>query len=203
MQAQVAHLPAADAATVSPLSLPEKIEAIDRQLQARRIDHAFGGALALAYYAEPRATDDIDVNVFLAPEDFGRLEDALKPLGIAADEGDARAAQRDGQVRLWWERNPIDIFLAYDPLHEEMRHEKRVVPFGEQRIPILAPEHLLACKALFDRPKDWLDIEQILLTVEDLDTSDALRWVERGVGEDDHRLTKLRGLIQRDLDPED
>ena len=187
---------------MSPLSLPEKIEAIDRQLQARRIDHAFGGALALAYYAEPRATDDIDVNVFLAPEDFGRLKDALEPLGIAAGEDDARAAQRDGQVRLWWERNPIDIFLAYDQLHDEMRQQKRVVPFGEQRIPILAPEHLLACKALFDRPKDWLDIEQILLTVDDLDASDALRWVERGAGEDDHRLTKLRELIQRDLEPQ-
>lgn len=184
------------------LSLPEKIEAIDRQLEAHRIDHAFGGALALAYYAEPRATDDIDVNVFLAPEDFGRLKDALKPLGIAASDDDARAAQRDGQVRLWWERNPIDIFLAYDQLHEEMRQHKRMVPFGEERIPILAPEHLLACKALFDRPKDWLDIEQILLTVEDLDASDALRWVERGVDDDDHRLTKLRGLVQRDLEPE-
>jgi hypothetical protein len=83
-----------------------------------------------------------------------------------------------------------------------MRQQKRVVPFGEQRIPILAPEHLLACKALFDRPKDWLDIEQIVLTVDDLDASDALRWVERGAGEDDHRLTKLRELIQRDLEPQ-
>ena len=184
------------------LSLPEKIEAIDRELEAHRIDHAFGGALALAYYAEPRATDDIDVNVFLAPEDFGRLKDALKSLGIAASDDDARAAHRDGQVRLWWERNPIDIFLAYDQLHEEMRQRKRMVPFGEARIPILAPEHLLACKALFDRPKDWLDIEQILLTVEDLDASDAIAWVERGVGDGDHRLTKLRGLVRRGLEAE-
>ena len=184
------------------LSLPEKIEAIDRQLEEHRIDHAFGGALALAYYAEPRATDDIDVNVFLAPEDFGRLRDALEPLGIGASDDDVRTAHREGQVRLWWERNPIDIFLAYDQLHEEMRTHKRMVPFGEERIPILAPEHLLACKALFARPKDWLDIEQILVTVEDLDASDALRWVERGAGDDDPRLTKLRALVERDQEPE-
>lgn len=187
---------------MSQRSLPEKIEAIDRQLGTQRIDHAFGGALALAYYAEPRATDDIDVNVFLTPEDFGRVEDALKPLGITASDDDALAAHRDGQIRLWWGRNPVDIFLAYDELHEEMRQRKRMVPFGEERIPILAPEHLLACKALFDRPKDWLDIEQILLTVDDLDARDALHWVERGVGDDDPRLKKLRGLIQRDLERE-
>ena len=63
-------------------------------------------------------------------------------------------------------------------------------------------EHLLACKALFDRPKDWLDIEQMLLTVDDLDARDALRWVERGAGETDHRPNRLRDLIQRDREPE-
>jgi hypothetical protein len=187
---------------VSQLSLPEKIEAIDRQLEEQRIEHAFGGALALAYYAEPRATDDIDVNVFLAPKDFERLSAALKPLGITASDEDERAAQQEGQVRLWWDRNPIDIFLAYDQLHEAMREQKRMVPFGQERIPILAPEHLLVCKTLFDRPKDWLDIEQILLTVEDLDARDALRWVERGGGENDQRLERLRGLIELDQEPE-
>src|SRR5262249_14713784 len=48
---------------VTALSLPERILAIDRALVA--VPHAFGGALALAYYAEPRATVDIDLNVFL------------------------------------------------------------------------------------------------------------------------------------------
>jgi len=43
-------------------SLPEKVVAIDSALTG--LPHAFGGALALAYYAEPRATVDIDVNVF-------------------------------------------------------------------------------------------------------------------------------------------
>jgi hypothetical protein len=187
---------------VSHVSLPEKIEAIDRQLEQQRIDHAFGGALALAYYAEPRATDDIDVNVFLAPKDFARLRAALEPLGIAASDEDERIAQRDGQVRLRWQRNPVDIFLAYDQLHEAMREQKRMVPFGQERIPILAPEHLLACKALFDRPKDWLDIEQMLVTVDDLDVPETLRWVERGAGENDHRPQRLRELIRRDQEPQ-
>ena len=104
-------------------------------------------------------------------------------------------------MRLWWERNPVDIFLAYDQLHEAMREQKRRVPFGTERIPILAPEHLLACKVLFDRPKDWLDIEQMLVTVDDLDVPEALRWVERGAGENDHRSQRLRDLVRRDQEP--
>ena len=187
---------------MSEPSLPEKIEAIHRQLHAAHIEHAFGGALALAYYAEPRATNDIDLNVFLAPSDFPRLQAALTALAVTTTDADRAAAARDGQVRLWWGKNPLDVFLAYDELHEAMRQQKRTVPFGPARIPILAPEHLLACKALFDRPKDWLDIEQILLTVEELDSPQALRWVERGVGEHDPRLKRLQTLIERDQQPD-
>ncbi len=44
-------------------SLPERILALDEALAA--VPHTFGGTLALAYYAEPRATIDIDVNLFV------------------------------------------------------------------------------------------------------------------------------------------
>ena len=42
--------------------------AIDAALA--KIPHAFGGALALAYYAEPRATIDIDLNLFIPTNRF-------------------------------------------------------------------------------------------------------------------------------------
>jgi hypothetical protein len=183
---------------VSEPSLPGKIEAIHAALRGPRIAHAFGGALALAYYAEPRATDDVDVNVFLAPAEFGRLTGALAPLGMEIGDDEARAASRDGQCRLWWGRNPVDVFLAYDQLHEAMRARVRAVPFGDVRIPILAPEHLLVCKAIFDRPKDWLDIEQMLVCVDELDLAEALGQLERATGAGDPRLARLRELVQRD-----
>ena len=49
---------------MATVSLSEKVLLIEEGLRQRRIPHAFGGALALAYYATPRATIDIDVNVF-------------------------------------------------------------------------------------------------------------------------------------------
>ena len=45
-------------------SLPDKVVLVHGALNGRGINHAFGGALALAYYAEPRSTIDIDINVF-------------------------------------------------------------------------------------------------------------------------------------------
>lgn len=43
-----------------------------------------------------------------------------------------------------------------------MAARSREVQLGALQIPILSPEHLIVCKALFDRPKDWVDIEEIL-----------------------------------------
>ena len=55
-----------------------------------RFPHAFGGALALAYYAEPRATIDIDLNVFVPADRFPDVAAPLVALGVAADDPEAR-----------------------------------------------------------------------------------------------------------------
>ena len=178
---------------MSDLSLPEKIVAIHERFIGTKTAHAFGGALALAYYAEPRATIDIDVNVFVGPSAYPAIEHALASLGVG-DGADPKVVLRDGQCRLRWDDTPIDLFFAYDELHEAMRHMTRKEPFGDTTIPVLAPEHLLVCKAVFNRPKDWLDIEQMLVCVDDLDTEEVRTWLNRIVGADDPRRERFDKL---------
>jgi hypothetical protein len=180
---------------VSEPSLPEKILALHRGLAGAKIAHAFGGALALAYYAEPRTTIDVDVNVFLAPARYSAVQTVLTPLG--AEPLDVCTVERDGQCRTNWGRTPIDLFFAYDEIHDAMRREARLVPFGDDRLPILSPEHLLVCKALFDRPKDWLDIEQMLICTPNLDTGEVRSWLCRALGEDDPRDERFEELAGR------
>jgi hypothetical protein len=178
------------------ISLPDKVVSIDRSLVAAKVPHAIGGAIALAYYAEPRATIDVDVNVFVPTDRWPAVREALATLGIDVDADEA-ALERDGQVRLWWDRNPVDLFFSYDPFHDEMEGAIRRVPFADTRIPILGPEHLTICKAVFDRPKDWLDIEAILVVTEPLDVATIESWLARMVGPDDPRVTKLHQLVAR------
>jgi hypothetical protein len=177
-------------------SLPQKVIAIHEALTSAKVPHAIGGALALAYYAEPRATIDVDVNVFVPTERWPDVRDALSPLGVKVDV-DLDALGRDGQVRLWWDRNPVDLFFSYDPFHDEMRRAARRVPFAETTIPILSPEHLAVCKAIFDRPKDWLDIEQILVATDPLDLPEIEAWLETMVGESNPRIERLRKIVER------
>ncbi|MBS1883950.1 MAG: hypothetical protein JSS97_13460 [Actinobacteria bacterium] len=176
--------------------MSDMVVAIDRALVAAKIPHAIGGAIAYAYYAEPRVTIDVDVNVFIPTDRWSEVKVALETLGIdvAADES---ALARDGQVRLWWGRIAVDLFFSYDPFHDEMKGAIRQVPFGDVRIPILAPEHLAICKALFDRPKDWLDLEGMLIVSESLDLDEIRSWLSRMVGPGDERLEKLDALVTR------
>lgn len=184
---------------VNEPSLPDKVTLVHKALKGARIDHAFGGALALAYYAEPRSTIDIDLNVFLPADRFSRVAATLEPLGVDTAV-DAPAVERDGQCRLRWGRTPIDIFLSYDAIHDQMREQRRSVPFADGTIFILAPEHLAVCKAVFDRPKDWIDIEQMLVGADAFDRSAAEAALLRLVGPKDERLRRFRSTLSDAFD---
>jgi hypothetical protein len=141
------------------VTLTERIVALHAALDGAGISHAFGGALALAFCtAEPRGTQDIDVNVFLSPDEVDRLVAAL-PQGVVVDD-DARALLvRDGQARLWWDQTPVDVFLSNHPFHDHAEADRRHVPFaGIERLPVLACQDLAVFKAFFARPKDVVDV---------------------------------------------
>jgi hypothetical protein len=182
-------------------SLPEKVVAIDKALTRAKVPHAFGGALALAYYAEPRSTVDVDLNVFVTTDLAPRVSRTLERLGVDTAPLERPATARDGQVRCRWGRTPIDVFFSYDAMHDAMRDAVARVPFGPDRIPILAPEHLVVCKAVFDRSKDWLDIQQVLVTVTGFDAGEARRWLEHLVGVKDARYRKLERQMSALLAP--
>ncbi len=182
-------------------ALDEKIVLIARALAAADIPHAFGGALALAYYAEPRSTIDVDVNIFATPERAESTFAVLDSLGATVDAAiHLPAVARDGQVRVSWGRTPVDLFFAYDPLHDACRDAVRQVPFGDASIPILSPEHLIVFKAVFDRRKDWLDIEQILfLNAGDIDRDEITAWLDRVVSPTDARRDRVVRLMDLTL----
>lgn len=177
-------------------SLPEKVIVIHEALNEAKVPYALGGALALAYYADPRATIDIDINVFLPPERWREAIDVLGALGVDSSKLDPKELERDGQCRLWWGPNAVDLFFAYAPIHDEMRKQARRVPFGGVTVSILSPEHLAVCKAMFDRRKDWLDIEQMLIATDEPNVSAIERWLSRMVGDDDPRLRRLEEVVR-------
>jgi len=140
-------------------TLTERIVALHRHLTAAELPHAFGGALALAFCTqEPRATKDIDLNVFVRPTRIDLVTDAL-PSAVTVTDEDERRLRRDGQSRLWWGDTPVDLFLSNHPFHDHAAANRRAVPFaGVDDLPVLACADLAVFKCFFARPKDAVDV---------------------------------------------
>lgn len=143
-------------------TLVEKISAVMAAFDAAGIPAALGGALALAYATEePRGTRDIDVNVFVDAGDVDNVFAAL-PVQVAYTDVDRHTVIRDDQVRLWWDDTPVDLFFSASDFHADVGRRSMAVTFADSTVRVLAPDDLCVFKVLFDRTKDWADIEAML-----------------------------------------
>jgi hypothetical protein len=178
------------------VTLAERIVELHRSLAEERIPHAFGGAVALAYWTlEPRGPRDIDVNVFVPA---GEAEPALKglPAGVAIPEGTAERVAEDGQVRLWWDETPVDLFFSNVPVHDDAARHARTVPFAGIEIPILGPVELAVFKVMFDRTRDWADVEA-MISAETLDLDAVRASLARMLEAGDERFVRLDEAVRR------
>lgn len=171
--------------------LASRIIQIHELLDSMRVPHQFGGAIALAWYRNPRATTDIDLNITLAPSEAAPVLGALAHIGVSVTEGDRRRIEGDGQARLDWGGTWLDLFFATLPMHRAFEASARTVTFGPVAIPILAPEHLVVCKAVFDRPKDWLDIAEIAASGTVVDRTEVLRLIDGLLGRESDQYRRL------------
>jgi len=175
------------------MSLPEKIISLHQSLQSANIKHAFGGALALAWCTrQARGTIDIDLNIFLAPE---QAEDALHalPEGIAWTKKELSELVAQGQVRLNWDTTPIDLFLNTMKLHEQMSRRVRWEDFVGESIPFLTCQDIAVLKVFFNRTKDWADLEA-MVEAGTIKIPQVTATIIEYLGADDERVIELAKL---------
>src|SRR4051812_43533028 len=168
-------------------SLVDKILELHVALRGSEIEHAFGGALALAWCTErARGTIDIDLNVFVDAAQADTVLDAL-PEGVASSAADLVKLERDGQTRLWWDGTPVDVFLNTTEFHEQVANRCRWETFAGADIPFLSCSDLAVFKAFFNRTRDWADLED-MVTVGTLDTDRVVGVLTRYLGPGDDRV---------------
>lgn len=173
--------------------LPEKIVAVHDALTSAGLAHAFGGALALAWCTgRARGTIDIDVNVFVPADQAEPVLNAL-PDGVAHAGRALANLARDGQVRVWWDQTPVDLFLNSTRYHEEVARRIRWETFLNRRLPFLACHDLAVFKAFFNRTRDWADLEE-MAAAGTLDTNAVNTVLIRLLGAADERIAKVAAL---------
>jgi hypothetical protein len=174
-------------------SLPGKIVALHRAFEQAKVGHAFGGALALAWCTRrPRGTSDIDINIFAPPTQTRRVLRAL-PSDVHWTDSDRDRLRNDGQVRLWWDTTPVDLFLSTTSFHRRASRRVRREPFRAVSLPFLACDDLAVFKVFFDRSRDWADLEE-MIAARSFDVGAVGATIAELLGDDDPRLARLRSL---------
>ena len=175
--------------------LVDKVVEIHKALTDAELPHAFGGALALAWcIGYPRATADVDVNVFIAESDAEQLRGAL-PTGVAISASDLAQLADEGQARLWWDDTPVDVFLNSTPLHERAAGRARWETFGQTRMPFLSCLDTAIFKAFFNRTKDWSDLEE-MHKAGTLDARSVREVLASALGDGDERVRTIDRLAK-------
>jgi hypothetical protein len=114
---------------------------------------------------------------------------------VTISQADRARIARDGQTRLDWDGSYLDLFFATLDLHQDMAKRSHEVDFGPVQIPILSPEHLIVCKAVFDRPKDWVDIEEMIAWGTPIEAAAVLHWIDGLLGADSEQHARLADLL--------
>ena len=93
----------------------QRVVALDDALAA--VPHAFGGAIA------PRTTPSRErrstsTSTYSSPPSAPTRSPPRCRRSACRHAGTPTLIERDGQVRLWWNDTPVDLFFAYDPFHD-------------------------------------------------------------------------------------
>lgn len=142
----------------SKAPIDDQLVGLSRGLRQADIDHAFGGAIAHAYYTELVSKETplaVPFPVFLTAS--GRVSARLELRGLLA---------------------PVPLAYGAELFQSACTRRARDLPFGEDALPIVSAEDLLISELLLPGPS-WARIEQLLFCrVGSLDVEYVRDWVE-------------------------
>ena len=163
-----------------------------RALEAKGVAHALGGALAYGVWALPRATKDVDLNVFVSAETLEPVFDILEANGVSFDRVEAqRRALEEGLFVGWVGSCRIDVFTPSIPFSWEAAKTRVFIDAGPSSAWFLSAEALSFFKMMFFRGKDLVDLERLIASMgKRLDAAYVRRWLVETMGEDDARVKK-------------
>lgn len=123
------------------------------------------GAQAVLVWGRPRLTGDVDVTVFLDPEEPDAFVAAMTQAGFdlrVANVRDFVARTRVLPFTHAASGLALDAVLGGPGLEEEFLRTARQVDVGGLLVPVIGPEALIVTKILAGRPKDLDDVRGIL-----------------------------------------
>lgn len=159
--------------------------------------YAVMGGLAVRVHSIPRPTHDVDLTISIDRSKLPALFSSLEHLGHTIPESYRRGwvDKVSGlpliKVRTYVNQSTgvdIDIFLAETSFQRAYLARRIEVTVNDKKLWVVTPEDLILLKLLASRPRDILDVADILFTQGQLDEKYMRHWA--GELEISDRLTK-------------
>jgi len=161
-------------------------------LEDMSVQYVIVGGLAIRAYSIPRATEDLDFTLAMGREHLPGLYEALEKQDYAVPE-----PYRSGWVDQVKGLNlvklkryvggrgiDVDLFLADSSFQKEILRRRRMADVEGRNLWIASPEDMVLLKVLAGRPRDLLDVNDVLFMQAPLDLEYLRHWAsELGVEE--------------------
>lgn len=146
------------------MSITDVVLATHDLLDSAGLEHAFGGALALAYYGEPRATVDVDVCIFVDHAESERVVALFADQGFTPERSGRLSDPPVAGTRLVSasEVVKIDLFFSLGPLYANVAGRRKQFDFAGRPVPFVSVEDWVVFKLSFGRDKDWVDLAGVV-----------------------------------------
>lgn len=166
--------------SIAPLLAP--LEALQNLLTQFNDRGVIIGGIAASLLGTPRYTADLDAVFLLGVEDIPKLFQAASEQGITPRLPDAEAFARKNRVLLLRHVASgidIDLSLGLLPFEIEMVDRSTLFEAGAIKLRLPTPEDLIILKSVAHRPKDILDIQEIIKSHPKLDQERIEFWVKQ------------------------
>lgn len=142
----------------------EEFKGLVLELEKQKVRYALVGGVAMAFYAEPRFTRDIDLLV--DSEDFGKTKDILESGGYFESAMPWRFRNVAIELHRFLKATPedemlIDILVAQDDETQEMLRNAVAAESEQGRVMLAGKKDLIRLKRARDSKQDQADIERL------------------------------------------
>lgn len=147
-------------------------------LEKNNFAYAVIGGLAISQWGQVRATYDVDIKVHVPETNYGDIAKAIRKAFPVPARVNLPANPLIVSVTI--DNVVIDFLLALPGYEEQIIKRAVMRELGGRPVLICSAEDLLIQKVVSGRPKDWLDIETILIDQQGkLDEAYVLDWLSQ------------------------
>jgi len=134
-----------------------------RSFNEHEVKYCVVGAFAVAYYAVPRYTKDMDILVEPSMENARRIIKALNSFGFGKlDLKENDFIYPDRVIQLGYEPIRVDILTSISGVDfEEVWKNRKRASYGEIEVSFIGKDELIKSKQASGREQDMIDVEVI------------------------------------------